>query len=89
MVTGSHNCSIRVSAGLALSLHTVSALWMKGPGPELGQRALGAAASIEQLVALVGDDNRGLRAIAAASALLDLIGEVVHVDDGRLHAGQR
>ena len=52
---------------------------------ELRQRLDHAAAGAEQRVALVGDDD--LRPLPRREMLLDLVGEVMHVDHGALDAG--
>ena len=48
-----------------------------------------AAARIEQHAALVGDEDARALAVAVLDVRFELIGEVVHVDDGRLDAGLR
>ena len=88
MVAGFHSFSMRGSAGLAPSLHTESALWMKkGPRPSSGRRLLRATAGIEQR--LRAHRRRGsLAALPSARARLglELIGEIMHVDHCGLHA---
>ena len=53
-------------------------------------RALRTTAGIEELIALIGDEDRWLRFLPAGKTFLELIGEIVHVDHCCLHtrAGQ-
>src|SRR5262245_55481807 len=50
------------------------------------QSALRSSASVEKLVALVGDQNRRLHSLAPGEALFDLFRQIVHVDDCGLDA---
>ena len=66
MISGFRDLNMRTSAGSGLRSTPCRHLDEEWPFTEQRQRALGAAASIEQEVALVGDEDRRFRPVAAA-----------------------
>ena len=88
MVAGFHVFSMRDSDGTAPSLHTEFGIMDKErPAPEQRQGLLGAAAGVEQDPALIGDDELRLPGLAPGDVGLELIGQIMHIDDGGLDAG--
>ena len=55
-------------------------------GAEQGQRLDHAAAGAQHLVTLIGDDHAGPR--ARRDMIDDLVGQIVHIDDGFANAKQ-
>ena len=68
------------------SIHTESELWMRnGSGPILSRRVHDAATGFQQQAALIGDDDFGRGALLQMR--FELVGVVMHVDDGARDAG--
>ena len=83
---GSKASASRARLGRTPSIHIVSALTMEERRrAEQRQRLDDAAAGAEHLVALVGNDHAGPR--AGRDVIDDLVGQIMHVDDGLADAG--